>query len=90
MSTTTDLLDLAKERTGLTTDYKLAQALGWAVSQVSNYRTGRRGLGDDQACELADLAKVPREYALALIAAERTTSAPARVAFLRAAERLAA
>lgn len=90
MSATTDLLDLAKARRGLTTDYALAQALGWATAQVSNYRSGRRGMGDEQACEVADLAKVPREYALALVAAERTTSEPARLAFLRAAQRLAA
>jgi len=35
---TQDLLDVAKARLGLTTDYQLAKRLNWPLNTVTNYR----------------------------------------------------
>ncbi len=53
MTATADLLDTAKERLGLTSDYQLAKALGWPVPTVSSYRTGRRTMELEQVVAFA-------------------------------------
>ena len=90
MNATQKLVEEAKKVSALTTDYALAHALNWAPQKLSNYRRGVSQAGDDEAIALARLAKLPEEYALTLIASERTKSPTARLAFLKAAERLAA
>ena len=39
MTATTELLDKAKQKLGLATDYKLAKYLHWRDSTIANYRT---------------------------------------------------
>ena len=90
MSQTQNLLDIAKRKRNLTTDYELAKALGWPTSQVSGYRTAGRGLADEQAMELAEFANLDPSEVLLSIHADRTKSPRAKKALLNALERIAA
>lgn len=51
-----DLLDQAKARANLTSDYALAKALGIQTGIVSNWRKGKRHPSDEEAIQLATLA----------------------------------
>lgn len=53
MKTTIEFLDAVKEKFGIESDYALAKRLGFPLSTVSNYRTGRRVLDDDAALAVA-------------------------------------
>ena len=53
MKTTIEFLDAVKEKLGITSDYALAKQLGFPLSTMSNYRTGRRIIDDDAALEVA-------------------------------------
>lgn len=53
MKTTIEFLDAVKEKVGITSDYALAKQLGFPLSTMSNYRTGRRIIDDDAALEVA-------------------------------------
>jgi predicted transcriptional regulator len=53
MTATAALLDTARNRLGLTSDYQLANALGWPNSTVSSYRTGRRAMELEQVVAFA-------------------------------------
>lgn len=53
MTATAALLDSAKERLGLTSDYQLAKALSWPISTLSNYRQGRRAMELEQVVAFA-------------------------------------
>lgn len=53
MKTTIECLDAVKAKFGITSDYALAKRLGFSLSTVSNYRTGRRFLDDDAALTVA-------------------------------------
>ena len=53
MKTTIEFLDAVKEKIGITSDYALAKQLGFPLSTMSNYRTGRRIIDDDAALEVA-------------------------------------
>lgn len=83
-------MDMAKKVSALTSDYQLARALNVSTQRVSTWRTTDSVCDDDAALALAKLAKVRDEYALNLVAADRSKSSEARAVYLRAAERLAA
>jgi hypothetical protein len=53
MTATAELLDTAKAKMGLTSDYQLAKALGWPSSTMSSYRQGRRAMELEQAVSFA-------------------------------------
>lgn len=53
MKTTIEFLDAVKVKLGISSDYALAKRLGFSLSTVSNYRTGRRILDDDAALTVA-------------------------------------
>lgn len=51
-----ELLDLAKTKANLKSDYALAKVLGIKTGQMSEYRTGKRHPGNEEAVKLATLA----------------------------------
>ena len=50
---TIEYLDAVKKKLGIESDYALAKRLGFSLSAVSSYRTGRRALDDDAALVIA-------------------------------------
>lgn len=67
MKTTTDYLDSVKLKLGLPSDYALAKY--WAVSKqhISEYRNGKRTLGDERALEVARILGInPVEVFIAI------------------------
>lgn len=69
--TTIDLLDAAKARQGVSSDYKLALLLHVKPSAVGNYRHGRSHPDDEICGRLADLAGLDRGYVVACVHATR-------------------
>lgn len=83
MTATTEALDSAKARRGLTSDYQLAKLLGVPTQRLSNYRSGRNQADDDTALQLAELCEIDPAPLLARIQAERSKSPRTRAAWLR-------
>ncbi|MGK5049349.1 DUF3693 domain-containing protein [Janthinobacterium sp. GB4P2] len=71
MKTTIQFLDAVKEKLGIESDYALAKRLGFSLSTVSNYRTGRRVLDDDAALTIALALDVHPFTVIASVNAER-------------------
>lgn len=71
MKTTIEFLDAVKEKLGIESDYALAKRLGFSLSAVSNYRTGRRYLDDDSALAIASALEVHPFVVIANANAER-------------------
>lgn len=90
MHTTQALLDAAKVRRGLDTDYKLAKALGVAPNYIANYRKGRSRPDDTIAQRLAALAGLDPDYVVACMHAERAATDDGRLTWERIAKRLQA
>lgn len=65
----TDLLDMAKERTG--SDPKTADVIGVAKARISEIRSGKGSLTNDAADRLATLVGVPWHIAVAAAEAHR-------------------
>lgn len=61
MTATASLIDSAKERMGLTSDYQLAKALDWPISTMSNYRQGRRAMDLEQVIAFSLKTGIPLE-----------------------------
>ena len=71
MSATTDLLDEAQSRLGLTSDNQLAQALGWLQPTVSAYRAGRRCMDVERVAEFSAKTGIPLERVVAAAIEDR-------------------
>lgn len=71
MKTTIQFLDAVKEKLGIESDYALAKRLGFSLSTVSNYRTGRRVLDDDAALTVALALDIHPFNVIASVNAER-------------------
>lgn len=63
--TVDNVLDRARHRQGLLSDYKLALVLGVQQSAVSNWRKGRSVPDDTLAARLADLAGLDKGFVVA-------------------------
>lgn len=88
MLSTNDLLDLAKGRNGIGSDYKLAQVLGVAKSAVLNYRSGRSH-PDDRVCRrLAELTGEDAGDLAVWMQVERSRDDEARSLWTGIAQRL--
>lgn len=74
MLSTVQLLDLARERQGGVTDYRISKLLGLTPKHVSNYRVGRSTPVNPVAMRLAELAGVDPMEAVAAVNLERSTS----------------
>ena len=89
MHSTHQLLDAAKARSGLPSDYKLGIALGLTSdSAVTHYRKGRSHPDDKVGRRLAELAGLDEGYVLACLHAERAKDEESRQAWQRIAKRL--
>jgi len=71
MKTTIEFLDAVKEKLGIESDYALAKRLGFSLSAVSSYRTGRRILDDDAALVVALTLDTHPFNVIAAVNAER-------------------
>jgi hypothetical protein len=69
--TTIEYLDAVKAAKGLTSDYQLAKLLGFPLSSVSSYRTGRRFFDDEAALTVAEVLGVNPLAVIAAANAER-------------------
>jgi hypothetical protein len=65
-----ELLDKAKTRANLASDYALAKALGIQTGIVANWRKGKRHPSNDEAVQLATLAGLPEMEVIARIEME--------------------
>jgi hypothetical protein len=70
---TPDLLDEAKRRLRLTSDYKLAQALGWLHGTLSSYRNGRTSMDVPQAAHFCKTTGIPFEAVAAAVINDRAS-----------------
>lgn len=75
-------LELAKKKSGLQSDYKLAQAIGMTRGAVSHHMTGKITILSDEACErVAELTGEKLEVILADQHAEQAKSPALRAAW---------
>lgn len=90
MQTTADLLDKAKAKNHIPSDYALAKKLGVARQRISQIRSGRQvGLRDKTALKIAHLLDVEPGYVMASIAAEHAADPEAKDAWIRTAHVMA-
>jgi transcriptional regulator with XRE-family HTH domain len=82
MKTTIEFLDAVKEKLGIESDYGLAKRLGFSLSTVSNYRTGRRILDDDAALIVAQALDVHPFNVIAAVNAERAKTPEMRARWM--------
>ncbi len=87
-TTTIDLIDAAKKKLGVESDYAVAKALDCSLSRMSNYRRGRSQMDDDMAVRCAEIAGLNPLLCLMRIQAERSKSPNAAAIWKQAAERL--
>lgn len=86
MTVTQKWLDAARAARGFTSDYQLAKALGVTTQRISNYRgVEQRGMDDDLAVKVAELAEAPAARVLAELRAEKSTSDATRAVWLQVA-----
>lgn len=88
MNQTTKLLDAAKKRLGLSSDYALAKRLGITTARMSNYRQERRGLDEDICFTVAELLDMEPGEVLAMMAMDRAQDAKTRKAWARVISRI--
>ncbi|WP_297811148.1 hypothetical protein [uncultured Methylophaga sp.] len=65
-----DLITMFKQRNGLKSDYKAAQALNISRAEVSLCKSGRT-LSEDVALDIAQRLGIPESDVMALLASER-------------------
>ena len=86
MKTTIEFLDAVKEKLGIESDYGLAKRLGFPLSTMSNYRTGRRVLDDDAALTVALALDVHPFNVIAAINVERAKTPETRARWMNVIE----
>lgn len=83
-----DVLDRAKQRMGVTSDYAVCKALGFSAQKMNHWRHGRV-LPDEKATQLlGSAAGMDPDYLCAMWQAQRISDPVAKQAWLRIAERL--
>jgi hypothetical protein len=90
MKTTIEFLDAVKEKLGLSSDYALAKRLGFSLSSVSSYRTGRRVLDDDAALTVALALETHPFNVIAAVNAERAKTPEQRARWSGVMEKFSA
>jgi hypothetical protein len=78
MSATSDLLDRVREGANIPSDNVLSQRLGITRAVISGWRNGNYPVPDERIAQLCDMAKLDGPLWMALIHAERATSAVER------------
>lgn len=74
MFSAVELIDLARERQGGVSDYRIAKMLGINPNSMSNYRSGRSSPANPIAKGLAELAGVDPVEAVCAVNIERASS----------------
>ena len=82
------LLDAAKRKQSIPSNYRLARVLGVSDNTMTKWATGRSSPGDVYATRLANMAGLDPGVVLAELAAERSTDDETRDAWKSIAERL--
>jgi transcriptional regulator with XRE-family HTH domain len=90
MMTLDQMLDQAKERQNLTSDRKLAEALGKRGSYITFYRRRGNYPDNDTLLRLAELAEIDPSEALILLNIWRTKSDEAREHYTKLLAKIAA
>jgi transcriptional regulator with XRE-family HTH domain len=90
LSKTLELLDVAKERNGITSDYRLAKVLDVPQATISNYRCGRSRPDLPTTLRLAELAGTDPDQAWVAICVERAVSKNDRETWARIGQKLMA
>lgn len=80
--TTIEYLDAVKAAKGISSDYALAKLLGFPLSSVSSYRTGRRFFDDDAALTVAQALNINPLIVIAAVNAERAKTPEMRARWL--------
>lgn len=88
MHTTSELLDEAKARHGITSEYRLTRTLGITDTTLRNYRLGATRPDDSVAIRLAELVDRDPLYVIACVNAQRSQDAKVRAMWSSVAERL--
>lgn len=83
----TELLDVLRDKLGLTSDNQLAQALGCRQSTISGYRTGHRAMDANIALLIQQKAGIPLQYTLACAQADRARDPALKTAWEMIAKR---
>lgn len=74
------LLDVAKEKQGLTSDYQLAQRLGVRPGRISDLRTQGKPADEAEIAMLCDMAEIDLHIGLAAVHKDREKN-PAKRAY---------
>jgi plasmid maintenance system antidote protein VapI len=90
MKTTADFLDDLRAKLGLSSDNKLAVAMGWKRQHLSPFRQNRATFSDETAVKIARLLEVAPDYIMACMAAQRSKTPETRSAWERIARKVAA
>lgn len=90
MTAVADLLDAARERTGLPSDNALAARIGIQRQLLSKARAGDKPLPDERIAQICAMAKLDGPTWIALIHAERATSATERALWRLILDRVSA
>lgn len=76
-----DLIDMYKQRNGLTSDYRAAEALKISRAEISLVKSGRP-LSEKVALEIAQKLGIPESDVMVIIAAEKSKTEEGRKALL--------
>lgn len=90
MQKTLELLDLAKQRNGIPSDYKLAQVLGVHQPTITGYRKGKSRPDLPTSMRLAELCGLDPDQVWLAICVERAATDFDREAWQRIGARLMA
>lgn len=71
MTTTARLLDQAKEKLGIASDYRLAKCWNVTPQRIGNWRQGVNGLSDDKAVQICEMIGADPGPVLLQLQAER-------------------
>jgi predicted transcriptional regulator len=88
MKTTAEYLDAVKAKLELPSDYALAKYWGVSKQDISEYRAGKRTLGEDRAIAVAEILGIDPAEPLIASHAERAKSTQAKEVWTSLFERI--
>jgi len=78
---TSEYLDLAQKKLEVKNDNQLVDKMGWAKSQVNNYRHNRQQMDNEAARKIAELLEIPVWKVIADMETIRAKDEPTRKAW---------
>jgi transcriptional regulator with XRE-family HTH domain len=78
---TSEYLDLAQKKLEVKNDNQLVDKMGWAKSQVNNYRHNRQQMDNEAARKIAELLEIPVWKVIADMETLRAKDEPTRKAW---------